>query len=226
MYHEELSFRLSFKEATLKTRVKIFIVLLALGQWIVGCATPGKDTAIGAGAGAAVGAGVGALLDSKNPGHGALIGAGVGAIVGGTVGNILDAQEQQLKKVADTRRTKEGILVKLKSDILFDTGKSELKSAATDQLDQIGDILQQYPQDKIVVVGHTDNVGGTDFNQTLSQQRADAVKVEILSRGVGENSVSTVGLGESQPAASKTTGAGRQKNRRVELKITIPQSKS
>jgi len=210
----------------LKSNIQIFAVLLTVGQLFVGCATPGKDTAIGAGGGAAVGAVAGALLDSKDPVKGALIGAAAGAVVGGTIGNILDKQEQDLKKVADTRRTKEGILVKLKGDILFDTGKSDLKEAAVEQVDQIGDILQQYPQDKIVVVGHTDNVGGAEYNQTLSQERANAVKVEILTRGVGETSVTAVGMGESQPAVPNSTAVGRSKNRRVELRITIPQANS
>jgi outer membrane protein OmpA-like peptidoglycan-associated protein len=204
------------------------LLLLAGAMVYAGCATPGKGTAIGAGAGAAVGAGVGALIGSGSgeAGKGALIGAAAGAVVGGVIGNILDAQAEELKKVADAKRTEEGILVNFKSDILFDTGKATLKPDAVDQLGKVGAILAKYPQDKIVVVGHTDNVGGDKLNQTLSENRAKAVKVELLGQGVADASISTIGMGKSQPTVSNETSAGRAKNRRVIMKITIPETKS
>jgi outer membrane protein OmpA-like peptidoglycan-associated protein len=207
--------------------MKKSFLILACGIFLLsGCATPGKDTAIGAGGGAAVGAGVGALIGSAsgNAGRGALIGALAGAAVGGTIGNMLDAQAQKLAKVAETRRTKEGILVKMKGDILFDTAQATLKDDAVNQIDQVGDIIAQYPSDKIVVTGHTDNAGKAGYNQQLSEERANAVRAELLSRDVPESSITAIGMGESQPIASNDTAAGKSKNRRVELKITIPQN--
>jgi len=105
-----------------------------------GCQTAGKRTAIGGGAGALVGAGVGALIGG---GKGALIGAGVGALAGGSVGLYLDKQAKELEKVAETKRTENGILVNMKNDILFDVGSANLKAEAVNQLTQVGDIIRR-----------------------------------------------------------------------------------
>lgn len=203
-----------------------WIVLMVLGGMIAaGCTTPGKRTAIGAGVGAAAGAGLGAAIGSASgkTKEGALIGAATGAVLGGAVGNRLDKQAKELAQVAETRRTEEGILVNLKNDILFETGKANLKSEAVERISQIGDILAKYPEDRIVVVGHTDNTGSDAFNQRLSENRANAVKVQLLSRGVPAENITVMGMGESQPVASNDVPEGRAKNRRVELNITIPQ---
>ena len=192
--------------------------------FVAGCTTtPGNRTAIGAGGGALLGAGVGAIIGSRdgNLGRGILIGAGAGAVAGGVVGNILDRQAQDLAKIAETRRTNEGILVSLKSDILFDSGLSSLKGNAVNQIDQVGDILAKYPDDKIVVMGHTDSQGSASYNQQLSEQRGNTVKAELLNRMDSAN-ISVMGMGESQPIASNNTARGRTLNRRVELKITVP----
>jgi len=205
--------------------MKKWIILMVLGSvFSAGCTTPGKRTAIGAGVGAAAGAGIGAAIGSKSgkAGQGALIGAATGALLGGAVGNRLDKQAKELAQIAETRRTEEGILVSLKGDILFETGKANLKAEASTRVSQIGDILAKYPEDRIVVVGHTDSVGGDAVNQRLSENRGNAVKVQLLSQGVPAEKITVVGLGESQPVAPNDTGEGRAKNRRVELNITIP----
>ncbi|MGH7273567.1 MAG: OmpA family protein [Nitrospiria bacterium] len=205
--------------------MKKWIILVVLGSvFSAGCTTPGKRTAIGAGVGAAAGAGIGAAIGSKSgkAGQGALIGAATGALLGGAVGNRLDKQAKELAQIAETRRTEEGILVSLKGDILFETGKANLKAEASTRVNQIGDVLAKYPEDRIVVVGHTDSVGGDAVNQRLSENRANAVKVQLLSQGVPAEKITVVGLGESQPVAPNGTGEGRAKNRRVELNITIP----
>lgn len=201
------------------------LIFLTLTAFTVGCTTPGKKTATGAAVGAAAGAAVGAAVGSSkgNAGKGALYGAAAGALLGGTIGNILDKQAKELAKVAETRRTEEGILVNLSSDILFDIGKASLKPEAQARLNQIGDIIAKYPEDRITVIGHTDSMGSAQYNQLLSEQRAQAVKVQLMSRGVPASSIQTLGMGESQPIASNATEAGRAQNRRVELKITIPE---
>lgn len=204
---------------------KLLLSLLVVALALPACTTPGKKTAYGAGIGAGAGAGIGALIGSRsgNAGKGALIGAAAGALLGGTIGNRLDKQAKDLAAAgAEARRTDEGIMVNMKSDILFDTGKAVLKPAAIDQLSQIGDVLAKYQDDRITVIGHTDSTGSATTNQTLSEQRAQAVKTQLLTRGVPAASIATVGMGASQPVSDNTTVAGRAANRRVELKITIP----
>lgn len=197
----------------------ILSATLALG---VGCATPGKRTAIGAGAGAAAGAGIGAIAGG---GKGALIGAGIGAAAGGLVGNRLDAQAQEMEKVAETKRTEQGILVNLKNDLLFDTGKAEVKPNAQAQLAQLGQIIAKYPTDHVVIAGHTDSTGSNAVNESLSENRAAAVKTVLLEQGVRPDQLVTEGFGESKPVASNSSTSGRAKNRRVELVITDTEAK-
>ncbi len=205
---------------------KLLMMLLVGALVLPACTTPGKKTAVGAGVGAGAGAGIGALIGSKsgNAGKGALIGGVIGALAGGAIGNRLDKQAKELAAAgADAKLTDEGILVNMSGDILFDTGKATLKENAIAQLNQVGDILAKYPQDRIMVIGHTDSTGSATVNQLLSENRANAVKTQLMSRGVAAASISTVGMGPSQPIASNTTASGRASNRRVEMKITIPQ---
>jgi outer membrane protein OmpA-like peptidoglycan-associated protein len=206
--------------------MKKWMILTMLGSILIsGCTTPGKRTAIGTGVGAAAGAGVGAAIGSASgkAKEGAIIGAVSGAIIGGAIGNRLDKQAKELAQIAETRRTEEGILVSLKGDILFDTGKANLKPDASERVNKIAEILAKYPEDRIVVIGHTDNVGNNEINQRLSENRANAVKVALLSQGVPAENITVVGMGKSQPIASNNTPEGRAKNRRVELNITIPE---
>lgn len=189
------------------------------------CTSPGKKTGVGAGVGAATGALVGAVIghQSGKRKEGALVGAAVGALAGGGVGNYLDKQAKELEQVAETRRTEHGIVTKLKGDILFDSGAAALKPQARQNIAKIGDILKKYPEDRITVVGHTDSTGKASTNQQLSENRAKAVMVELVNRGVDRNSISVVGMGSSQPVADNKTAQGRSMNRRVELQITVPQ---
>ena len=195
---------------------------LALAVLGAGCATAGKDTAIGAGAGAAAGAGVGALVGGWK---GAAIGAAVGGAAGGSVGYYLDKQAKELEKVAQTRRTEDGILVQLKSDLLFSTDSAVLKPEAIDQLAALGDILAKYPQDRIRVEGYADSTGSAKHNEELSQHRADVVRTVLLGRGVKDQQVTSLGMGDTHPVATNETAAGRAKNRRVELHIDVPGEK-
>ena len=189
---------------------------------ITGCATPEKKTAIGAGVGGAAGAGIGAIAGG---GTGALIGLGVGAAAGGLIGNQMDKQAQELREVAAAKRTQDGILVNLKGDLLFDTGSANLKPSATNQLTQLSGILVKYPNNQIQVAGHTDNTGSAEDNQTLSMNRAQAVKSVLTANGVKDDQIKTYGYGESSPVATNSTKAGQAKNRRVDLIITDAREK-
>jgi len=200
-------------------RKQIFTATLA-AVLVTGCATAGKRTAIGAGGGAAAGAGVGALVGGWK---GAAIGAGVGALAGGSVGLYLDKQAKELEEVAETKRTENGVLVKMKSEILFDTGSAVLKDEAITQIEKVGEILAKYSDDRIRVEGHTDSTGTAAKNEELSLRRADAVKRVLVGRGVKETQITALGMGEAKPVQDNKTPAGRAANRRVELHIDVPQ---
>jgi len=126
---------------------------------------------------------------------------------------------QQLNSVLQTRDSARGLIVNM-SDVLFDTGKYTLKPEAREKLAKVAGILLAYPGLNIEVDGHTDNVGGDEFNQNLSDQRAGSVRGYLVEEGVGTNSVIAKGFGKTQPIASNENTAGRQKNRRVELVVS------
>jgi len=198
---------------------KRFLALALVAVLGAACATAGKRTAIGGGAGAAAGAGIGALVGGWK---GAAIGAGVGELAGGSVGLYLDKQAKELEQVAETKRTENGVLVSMKSDILFDVGSAVLKPDAIEQIEKVGDILAKYSDDRVRIEGHADSTGSKKTNEELSLRRADAVKRVLTGRGVQEKQVTALGMGSTQPVADNATSAGRAKNRRVELHIDVP----
>jgi outer membrane protein OmpA-like peptidoglycan-associated protein len=126
---------------------------------------------------------------------------------------------EQLNKVLQTRDSARGLIVSM-SDVLFDTGKYSLKPGAREKLAKVAGILVSYPGLNIEVGGYTDNVGGDAMNQTLSDNRANSVRDYLVQQGVGPNSVSAKGFGETSPVASNDNSAGRQQNRRVELLVS------
>ena len=205
------------------SRKIVLVIFLQLMALIVGCAKPGKKTGVGAGAGAITGAAIGGAAGGLK---GAGIGAVAGAVAGGSIGNYLDRQAQELSKVVDTRRTENGILVNLKNDLLFETGKADVKSAAEAQLEELGAILAKYPEDRIRIAGYTDSVGASNKNHALSLQRAQEVRRILLDQGVKDEQLRTQGFGETHPVASNASASGRSKNRRVELFIDVPNQQS
>jgi outer membrane protein OmpA-like peptidoglycan-associated protein len=133
---------------------------------------------------------------------------------------VLRAQlAEQLNKVLETRDSARGLIVSM-SDVLFDTGKYSLKPGAKEKLAKVAGILIAYPSLNIEVDGYTDNVGGDEMNQRLSENRADAVRDYLMQEGVVANSVTAKGFGNTQPVASNDNSAGRQDNRRVELVVS------
>lgn len=204
------------------THRSLVLSLAVLAAATGGCASAGKRTAIGAGGGAAVGAGVGAAVAGWK---GAAIGAAIGGAAGGGVGLYLDRQAKELEKVAETRRTENGILVRLKNDVLFATDSAVLRASAVDQLTKVGDILARYPEDRIRIEGYADAIGSARHNEQLSERRAAAVRRVLVGRGVKEAQLTALGFGETRPVATNATAAGRAKNRRVELHIDVPGEK-
>jgi outer membrane protein OmpA-like peptidoglycan-associated protein len=126
---------------------------------------------------------------------------------------------EQLNKILETRDSARGLIISM-SDVLFDTGKYSLKPGAREKLAKVAGILIAYPGLNIEVGGYTDNVGGDDMNQKLSENRAGAVRDYLVQQGVGANSVTAKGFGNTLPVASNDNGSGRQENRRVELVVS------
>ena len=126
---------------------------------------------------------------------------------------------EQLNSILQTRDSARGLIVSM-SDVLFDTGKYSLKPGAREKLAKVAGILLAYPGLDIEVGGYTDNVGGDEMNQTLSENRAGSVRDYLVQQGVATNSVSSKGFGNTLPVASNDNSSGRQQNRRVELLVS------
>lgn len=198
------------------------IFILAIALCFTGCATKNKKTVAGTGIGAAVGAGLGGIFGKEK---GALIGAAIGGGIGAYAGNRMDKQAQELEKIAETERTEMGLVTKLKSDILFDTGKATLKSEAKSNLNEMAQIMKKYPENVLTIKGFTDDTGTSRVNEKLSHERAEAVKKELMRDGLGDTSIATQGLGPAFPIAENSTAKGRSQNRRVEIEVTVDESK-
>ena len=139
--------------------------------------------------------------------------------------------EQQVAAFGDERkdvlleaRTREveairaGTVVTL-GDVLFETGQAILLPGAALQLDPVVQYMRAHPDGSLVIEGHTDSVGGTTYNQQLSQARADAVGNYLMRQGISMDRILTRGMGEAYPVASNNHAAGRQQNRRVEVTV-------
>lgn len=125
----------------------------------------------------------------------------------------------QLNQVLQTRDTAKGLIVSM-PDVLFAFNKYELKSEARERLAKISGIVLAYPDLKLQIMGYTDSVGSDEYNQTLSDKRAEAVRDFLVSNGVSMNSVTAQGMGKADPVADNSTAQGRQLNRRVEMIVS------
>ena len=126
---------------------------------------------------------------------------------------------QRQLEILQARPTDRGLVLTL-GDTLFATGNAELKSGATANLDRITAFMTEYPQRTAAIEGFTDSMGSDEFNQGLSQRRADSVKRYLVGQGVGTARLSATGRGEESPVADNASVAGRQQNRRVEVVIS------
>jgi outer membrane protein OmpA-like peptidoglycan-associated protein len=184
----------------------------------------GQGTAVGAGVGAGVGAALGQVIGGDT--EATLIGAGIGAALGGLAGNqigrYMDNQEQDLHRAIATSETasisrdQDILRATFKGETFFDYDKSTLLPGAYPELRRLSDVLNKYPQTTIEVGGHTDTRGSEEYNQRLSEQRAQAVKNELIRNGVMDRRINAVGYGESRPISSD-----HAMNRRVEV-IIVP----
>lgn len=125
----------------------------------------------------------------------------------------------QLNTILQTRDTARGLIVNM-SDVLFDTAKYSLKPGAREKLAKVAGIIISHPGLKIAVEGHTDSVGGDEYNMKLSENRAGSVRDYLVTEGVNADSITAQGFGKTKPVADNATAAGRQANRRVELVVS------
>ncbi|MGJ7458284.1 OmpA family protein [Halomonas sp. MA07-2] len=214
--------------------IRLFVPLAAAAL-LVGCATTDpysgqtqrSTTGTGAAIGAAVGAAAGALSGdgSTSRRDRALIGAAVGAAAGAGVGAYMDRQEQELRQSTQgtgiqVDRRGDDIVLNMPSSVTFGFDSSELTTSARNALNDVASILTQYSDTRVNIAGHTDSTGNADYNQRLSERRADAVGNYLAQSGVSRNRLYMSGYGQSQPVASNATEEGRAQNRRVEITLT------
>ena len=199
------------------------VLILALVVGAAGCASwsrQTKGTVIGAGSGAVIGGVIGNQVGSTV--WGAIIGAAVGGAAGAYIGDYMDDQAEEIERDLDgatVQRVGEGIKITFDSGLLFDVAKSDLRSAARQNLGNLSVILQKYADTEILIEGHTDSDGADDYNMTLSRNRANAVANELAGLGVDATRFTIMAYGEAQPVADNATDYGKQQNRRVELAI-------
>lgn len=202
--------------------VTLFTALFAL--LLAGCKTASrtqKGAVIGTAGGGAIGAVIGKA--AGNTAMGAIIGATVGGVAGAVIGRKMDKQAEEMKEVlgdAEVRREGEGIVINFKEKVLFAFNSDDLGSNAQSNLNKLVTILNKYPDTDIQVIGHTDSKGTDDYNQGLSQRRANSVLSYLRSHNINTNRLAAKGMGESDPVASNETDDGRAQNRRVEFVIT------
>ncbi len=176
--------------------------------------------------GAAIGAAIGAAsqIIAGNSGDAVLKGVVLGGVVGAVVGNVLDKQERELRRDmagsgAIITNTGNELIVTLPEAITFATASSYVRPSLQDDLGRLAANLQKYPDSTIDVIGHTDSVGGTEYNQNLSARRAESVGAILGRAGVAQARIRAYGRGEGSPVASNDTTTGRAQNRRVEIVI-------
>jgi outer membrane protein OmpA-like peptidoglycan-associated protein len=196
-------------------------VAFALG--ITACASFGrreKGAVIGGVAGGVAGGVIGNQTGSTA--RGAIIGAVVGGTVGAIIGHQMDQQAKELQQNipgATVTRVGEGIAVTFASGLLYDFDSDVVRAEAASNLRNLAASLEKYANTDLLIVGHTDAVGTSQYNQTLSQRRATAAANYLTAQGVDPARLQAVGRGETEPLATNDTEGGRQLNRRVEVAI-------
>jgi outer membrane protein OmpA-like peptidoglycan-associated protein len=210
--------------------------LVVLGAAVVasGCETldpyTGETEKSKATKGALIGAAAGAVAglisgdDAVERRQRALIGAGVGALAGGAVGYYMDKQEAELRAElqgtgVSVTRIGDNITLNMPGNVTFATNSSDLRPAFFEVLNSVGKVMKEFDQTVVEVAGHTDSTGSEAYNQSLSERRANSVAQYLVARGISEQRLITVGMGELRPVADNGTEGGRQLNRRVEITV-------
>ena len=205
-------------------RLTVLAIITAFVAVIAGCATAeyGKPRPI-------TDAEKGALAKKDNLTKGMLIGAVGGGIAGGAVGAYMDSQKQDLEKVLvsevqagaiDIQKVNQNnLLITMTSQAAFDFDSTTIKPGFYTTMDKIAKVLIRYGKTYLTIVGHTDNVGNNQHNQTLSEHRAQAVNDYLRNKGILVQRLEFLGRGGTAPRASNATEEGRRLNRRVEIVV-------
>ncbi len=202
-------------------------IATALALGLAGCQTTDpytgeqkiNKTTIGAGVGAAGGAIIGAIAGNR---RGALIGAGVGALAGGAVGYYMDQQEAKLRAQlqgtgVSVTRSGNNIILNMPGNVTFKTDSSDVSSSFYSVLDSVALVINEFEKTYVDVVGYTDSTGAAEYNQRLSERRAESVAAYLRTRQVLASRLLVRGMGKSSPIAPNDTPEGRSLNRRVEI---------
>jgi len=210
------------ESSTRSARLTKHALLLSLALTSTACAwsNKAKGTAVGATAGAAAGAVVGKQAGSTA--RGAIIGAVVGGAAGAMIGHRMDQQAKELEVAipgAVVQRVGEGLVVTFASGLLYDFDSDAIRPDAAQNLQSLATSLQKYSDTELLIVGHTDALGTTAYNQDLSTRRASSAARYLAMQGVAGTRIHIAGKGEMEPVASNDTESGRQANRRIEVAI-------
>ena len=216
---------------------KLCLLLCLVGTiGLSGCTTfdayTGEEKTSNTAKGAGIGAGIGAVLayvankdeSSKKRKKRVLQAAGIGAIAGGGVGYYMDSQEAELRKTlrstgVSVEREGDTINLIMPGNITFVSAGHDVNGDFYEVLDSVILVLQEFEKTVIVVAGHTDSVGATEYNQALSERRANSVTQYLLSKDIVPVRIETIGFGEAAPLADNGSAEGRSLNRRVELSL-------
>jgi len=213
------------KKVIMRTALRLTILSILLASLALvgapGCGMNNttKGAIIGATGGAVAGGVIGNQTGSTT--RGAIIGAAVGGAAGAIIGDQMDKRAKELEQnVPDAvvERVGEGIQVTFPSGLLFDFDSDVIRSDAATNLNSLASNLSSYGDSNLMIAGHTDAVGSPEYNQGLSERRADSASRYLTGHGVNRL-IATVGLGEREPVTVNTTEAGRQQNRRIEIAI-------
>jgi outer membrane protein OmpA-like peptidoglycan-associated protein len=215
----------------IKKRIAVYSVAVATSLVVLGsCGTVQSlnNTTKGAAIGTTAGGALGAIIGNKagNTAVGAIAGAALGGVAGGLIGKKMDKQAAEIERTvagAEVIKADEGIIVKFDSGILFDFDKTDVKTEARKNIDNLVASLNNNPDTEILVIGHTDNKGTSQYNQGLSERRASSVRDYAVTQGLARNRVKTQGKSFNEPIGDNETEAGRAQNRRVEIVIVANQ---
>jgi len=206
----------------------LILIFVAGSLYLSGCGA--NNLTKGAGIGAATGAALGGIIGHQS-GHtagGAAIGGVAGGALGALIGRRLDKQQEELKQVPGMQSVQvdeKAQTINAALQILFNVNSDVINSSEAKKLDDLAAVFAKYPENILVIEGHTDNDGSDEYNQKLSEKRAKSVENFLRGKHINIASLSSVGYGESRPIASNDTSAGKSANRRVELKISVDSSK-
>ncbi|MFC3196914.1 OmpA family protein [Parapedobacter deserti] len=139
-----------------------------------------------------------------------------------TIDGTQDGLNHVQRDFGDAEMTDRGIMVTFDADVLFPLNSSYLTNRAKSEIDKLVQLLNDYPGASLIVDGHTDATGTEEYNQWLSEKRAESVKKYAVERGINGSRITTHGYGQAKPVAPNNTKEGRQRNRRVEVTIVTP----